>query len=326
VSTISPSPRLPPAAQTRARLRRLNKTDLRANRVLRTLALIAGAILVLIMAAAVWQILDGASMAFDKFGLGFITSNVWLPNLNKLGAVPFIYGTLVSSLVSLVFSTILGVSIGLFLALMAPRSVSAVIGPLVELLAAIPTVILGLIGIIVISPFAAHVLQPAFHAVLGFLPIFGPPQPSGDSIFTASLVLTIMIVPIISALTRDIFQTVPQDLQDGAEALGATRWEMIRGVILPTSVSGIIGACVLGFGRAIGEAIAVSQVIGDSTIIHTSVFLPGTTMAAAIADEFQSPQNSLTQSALIYLALILLVMSVIVNLISRSLVRRGTHS
>jgi phosphate transport system permease protein len=282
--------------------------------------------LVLIMAAVVWQLIDGASMAFNKFGFGFITSNVWLPNLNKLGAVPFIYGTLMSSLVSLVFATILGVSIGLFLALMAPRPVAAVIGPLVEMLAAIPTVILGLIGIIVIAPFSAKVLEPVFHSVLGFLPIFGQPQLNGDSLFTASLVLTIMVVPIISALTRDIFKTVPQELQDGAEALGATRWEMIRGVILPTSVSGIIGACVLGFGRAIGEAIAVSQVIGDSTIIHTSAFLPSTTIAAAIADTFMSPQNSLTQSALIYLAVILLAMSVIVNFISRTLVRRGTHS
>jgi phosphate transport system permease protein len=288
---------------------------------------VSALIIVATMISVLIEIIQGASMAISHYGPGFITSTKVLPNKNEFGALPFIYGTLVTSLVSVFFSTLIGVSIGLFLALMAPKSVATIIGPLIEMLAAVPTVLLGLIGIIVIAPFSQSVLMPAFHAVLGFTGLFGAGPNAipntGISVFTASLVLTIMVVPIIAALTRDIFMTVPQELTDGAEALGATRWEMIRGVVLPTTVPGIVGACVLGFARAIGEAIAVIQVCGNAGLIHANLFLPGSTIAAEIANDFESPQNPLELSAFYYLILILFVISILTNLISRYFIRRS---
>lgn len=325
MSTISPTPALSPVAQARARRLRLKRTDLRANRALRVFTFTGGVLLVLVMAAVVYQLIDGAAPAISRYGLGFLVHSRWLPSQNRLGGLSFIYGTLLTSTVSLVFATILGVSIGLFLALMAPPLVANVVGPLVEMLAAVPTVVLGLIGIIVISPFSKNVLEPAFHAVLGWTGLFGVPPANGSSLFTASLVLTIMVVPIISALTRDVFRTVPRELRDGAEALGATRWEVIRGVVLPTTVSGVTGACVLGFGRAMGEAIAVVQVAGGATLIHANLFMPGTTSASAIANQFESPQNALTEASLYYIAVILLVFGVFTNLFSRYIAARGSR-
>ena len=325
MSTISPSPRLSPAAQERARRARLKLVDLRANRALTGLTWIGAIAVVVFMGATAVQIVSGASEALGRFGPMFAFHSAWVPSLNQFGGLSFVYGSLVTSLVSLCFSTVLGVSIGIFLSVLAPRTLANLIGPLIEMLAAIPSVVMGLIGIIVISPFSVRVLEPAFHSVLGFLPLFGTPPQNGSSLFTASIVLTIMVVPIISSLTRDIFNTVPQELRDGAEALGATRWEMIRGVVLPTTVSGITGACVLGFARAMGEAIAVVQVVGNASLIHADLFLPGTTIASAIANQFESPQNNLTLSSLYYLALILLVIGVITNLVSRRIVARGAH-
>jgi phosphate transport system permease protein len=182
-----------------------------------------------------------------------------------------------------------------------------------------------LIGIYLIAPFVAADIEPLLHDVLGFLPFFGEPQPVGNSLFTASLVLVIMVVPIIAALTRDLFLTVPMELRDGAAALGATRWEMIRGVVLPTTSSGIVAACVLGFGRAIGEAIAVSLVVGGQAEAPLNLFLPGDTIASRIALQFSSPVSDLHTSSLFYLAVILLFMELIVNLTALR-IARGNRS
>lgn len=325
VSTLSARSRNSPAAIARERRRRLNLIDARANRALRWLTWLGAGITLVVMAMVAYQIINGASLAMGMLGPKFITNTAWAPTLQppELGGLSFIYGTLVTSLVSLVFATVLGVSIGIFLSMLAPRSVASVVGPLVEMLAAIPSVVMGLIGIVLIGPFTVHTLEPIFHEVLGFLPIFGQPAPTSSSLFTASLVLTIMVVPIISALSRDIFNTVPGELIDGAEALGATRWEVIRGVVIPTTVSGITGACVLGFGRALGEAIAVTQVVGGASLIRANVFLPGTTIASEIANRFESPVNKLHLSSLYYLALILLFLGVLTNLSSRSIAKRG---
>jgi phosphate transport system permease protein len=300
---------------------RLNRVDRRGNRLLKWLAFGGGALIFVVMVAIAFQVLKGASSAFDKYGLAFLGHTTWVPSLNEFGAWPLIYGTLVTSTFSVFLSAILGIAIGLFLSLMAPRKVSAVIGPLVEMLAAIPSVVLGLIGIVLICPFIAHHVEPALHATLGFLPIFGEPQPVGNSLFSASLVLTIMVVPIIAALTRDLFLTVPPDLRDGAAALGATRWETIRGVVLPTTVSGIIAAVVLGFGRAIGEAIAVSQVIGAVTAAPINLFKPGDTLASRIALQFGAPVDPMHTSALFYLAAILFFLSLVTNLIAQRIGR-----
>jgi len=316
VSSIASSePR--PADSGRARRIRLNARDARANRALRWLAFAGGLLIFLTLFAIAYQMIDSASLAMSKEGISFLWHKQWVPQLNKFGALVFIYGTLVTSIVSLVLATILGVAIGLFLSLMAPRAISIIVGPLVEMLAAIPSVILGLIGISLIAPFIAHHVEPWLHSALGFIPIFGEPQAVGNSLFTASLVVTIMVVPIIAALSRDLFLTVPLELRDGAEALGATRWEMIRGVVLPTTSSGVIAACVLGFGRAIGEAIAVSQVIGNEIQIPGNLFKQGDSLASVLAVQLPSPISDLHASSLFYLALILFAFGLIVNLIAR---------
>jgi phosphate transport system permease protein len=322
VSTLAP-PQPSPAQTKRAVLNRLNNTDRRANRTLKLLAFAGGALVFLVLIAIVYQVIDGASLAFSKYGFGFIGHKTWDPPANEYGGLTFIYGTLVTGFGSLILATILGVSIGLFLSLMAPRRVAAVIGPLVEMLAAIPSVVLGLIGIYLLCPFIRSDMEPWLHSAFGFIPIFGPAQPVGNSPFAAILVLTIMVVPIIAALTRDLFLTVPRELRDGAEALGCTRWEMIRGVVLPTTQSGITAACVLGFGRATGEAIAVSQVMGGVPAMHLSLFSGGYSAAGVIANEAPSAISALQTSSLFYLAAFLLVMGITTNLLAQRISGRA---
>jgi phosphate transport system permease protein len=319
VSTLAP-PEPHPARAARLRRTQLNKLDRRANRALKWLALGGGILVAVAMLAIVYQVLSGASLAFDKYGIAFIGHSHWVPATTAAevyGAWPFIYGTLITGVGSIVLSTILGVSIGLFLAMLAPRRVATIVGPLVEMLAAIPSVVLGLIGIVLICPFIRSDVEPGLHSVLGWLPIFGAPQPVGNSLFASILVLTIMVVPIIAALTRDLFRTVPLELRDGAEALGCTRWEMIRGVVLPTTRSGVVAACVLGFGRAIGEAIAVAEVVGGFPGVSANLFGSGATLASQIATQFGSPVDSLQTSSLFYLAAILFIFSVLTNLAAR---------
>jgi phosphate transport system permease protein len=285
------------------------------------LALGAGVFLFLVLIAIVEQIINGASSAFSKFGVGFLGHAIWVPAATQFGAWTFIYGTLVTGFASVALATILGVSIGLFLALMAPRRVAMVIGPLVEMLAAIPSVVIGLIGIYLICPFIKSDIEPWLHTILGWTQIFGTPGTVGNSIFAAILVLTVMVVPIIAALTRDLILTFPRELLDGAEALGATRLEMIRAVVFPTTRSGIVAACVLGFGRAIGEAIAVSQVIGGVPSAPKNLFLGGYTIGGVIANQFTSPVSALHTSSLFYLGFILLVLGVLTNLTAQWVAR-----
>lgn len=317
-------PRDPVARARRARQARvkLDNTDRRANRVVRWLCWAGGGLAFVMMVAIVLEVVNAASSAVNEFGIGFVFHNDWNPALAKFGAWPLIFGTLLTSLISLVLSTVLGISIAIYLSRLASHRVSAVVGPLVELLAAVPSVVLGLIGIVVIAPFAHDLLEPVLHSVLGWIPLFGQVQTTGLSIFTASLVITIMVVPIVSALSRDLFLTVPGELTDAAEALGATEWEVIRGVILPMTSSGVIGACVLGFSRALGEAIAVSEVVGGLAQVKANLFDPGATIAGTIANEILSPVSPLARSSLFYLALILLVFGVATNLLARMIARR----
>jgi len=245
----------------------------------------------------------------------------WKPNFNIFGAAAAIYGTVMSALMALLIATPLGIAIGLYLSMMAPPPVRAVVGPLVEMLAAIPSVIVGFWGVVVLAPFLAKNLEPIFHSVFGFTGLFGAPQTTGLSVFTAGIGLTVMVLPIVAALSRDLFLTVPEELKDGAAALGATRWEIIRGVVLPTTVSGVASATVLGLGRALGEAIAVTQMIGDGAGIH-SLFLPGNSLASRIATEFNSPESHLHIPSLFYLALILLVIGLTTSLLARTIASR----
>jgi len=269
-----------------------------------------------------YQVVDGAMPAISKFGLGFLVHTTWQPNFNVYGAGSVLFGTVVSSFVALAIGAPIAVAIGLFLSLLAPKGVRGAISPLVEMLAAIPSVILGFWGIIVFAPFVQSDVEPRLHDSLGFIPLFGPPQSTGAGVFTASLILVIMIIPIIASISRDLFLAVPGDVQDGASALGATRWEVVRGVVLPSTASGILAASLLGLGRALGEAIAVTQVIGSGSAIHSSLFETGDTMAARIANQFPGYLNAMHEASLYYLGAILLVIGLVSNLLAQWIGRR----
>jgi len=268
-----------------------------------------------------YQIVKGAWPAISHFGVGFVEHTAWKPNFGQFGAGVLLFGTAISSAMALLLATPIGIAIGLYLSMLAPAGVRAFVGPLVEMLAAIPSVILGFWGILVLAPFASAHLEPFLHSTLGFIPLFGSPQPSGSSVFTASLILTIMVVPIIASISRDLFMTVPRELQDGAAALGATRWEIVRGVVLPSTASGVIAAAFLGLGRALGEAIAVSQVIGAGTAIHASLFMTGDTLASRIANQWPGTSR-MHVASLFYLAVILLVIGLLANLMAQRIGRR----
>src|SRR4051795_11338423 len=250
---------------------------------LRLLTLLAALAAVALLGAIVWKVVALAWPAITHFGLSFVTGETWDPVNKVFGALPFIYGTAISSLIALVIATPLAIAIALWLSELAPGGVRGIVGSLVEMLGAIPRVALGLGGILVPGPFLANPLEPWLHDHLGFIPLFGAPSPTGTGLFTAGLILTIMVVPIIASICRELFLQVPDELEEGALALGATRWEMVRGVILPSTRPGIAAAMILGLGRALGEAIAVAQVIGSATAIHFSHFQPGDTLASRIA-------------------------------------------
>ncbi|MDX6595615.1 MAG: phosphate transport system permease protein, partial [Solirubrobacterales bacterium] len=239
------------------RARRRKQADRIGDRALYAICLLAALLCVATILLIGYQVVHGASPAISRYGLGFLTDTTWQPNFGQFGAGSLIFGTAVSSFFALLLGAPIAISIGLYLSLLAPSGVRGVVAPLVEMLAAIPSVILGFWGVLVLAPFVQGTLEPWLHDKLGFIPIFGAPETTGSSIFTASLILTIMVVPIIASISRDLFQAVPRDVQDGAEALGATRWEVVRGVVLPSTASGVAAASLLGLGRALGEAIAV---------------------------------------------------------------------
>jgi phosphate transport system permease protein len=303
-------------------VRRRGGSATTADGVLCGVCALAVLLMLAVMVEIAYQVFSGAGSAFSKFGFGFLVHSAWEPNFGVFGSTVMIFGTLVSSAMALLIATPLGIAIALYLAMLAPPRVRSVVGPLVEMLAAIPSVILGLWGILVLAPFLQKHLEPWLHHTFGFIPLFGSPQTVGASVFTAGLILTIMIVPIIASLSRDLFLTVPRELQEGAAALGATRWETVRGVVLPTTAPGVIAAALLGLGRALGEAIAVTQVIGAGNAIHASLFRTGDTIASRIADQFPSLVSNLHKSSLFYLAAILLVIGLITNLLSQRIARR----
>lgn len=293
-----------------------------ALRILSGLAAVGSLALIIWIAETIF---NDASPAISKYGLSFIGRQVWNPNaangVGSFGALDFIYGTLVSSFIALLIATPMAIAIAIYLTELAPRVVRRPVAILVELLAAIPSVILGLWGILIMGPFLGNHLEPFLKSFLSWIPLFaGTTSPYG--MLPAALILTIMALPIITAITREVFETTPGDLKEGAYALGATRWEMVRMVILPIGRPGVVGAVILGLGRALGEAIAVTMLIGNATQIKASLFAASGTLAAQIANSYQSANPGLAQASLIYLAAILLVISVIVNGIARIYVRR----
>jgi phosphate transport system permease protein len=313
----------PPAGQASLKLARSNrqsdsrkKADRVGDLTLRLICAGAAVLALIVLILIAKEVIEGAHPAFSKYGLSFITHQEWAPPLEKFGGKGLILGTLITSAMALFVGAPVAIAIGIFLAMLAPVGVRNVVSPLVEMLAAIPSVILGFWGLLILGPVLVSTVEPFLHNTFGFIPLFGSPQTTGASIFNAGLILTIMVIPIIASVSRDLFMAVPPELQDGAAALGSTRWEVIRGVVLPSTVSGIIAACLLGLGRALGEAIAVAQVVGGGTESHLSLFKNGGTMASIIALQFPSPVNALHLSSLYYLAALLLVIGVSSNLLA----------
>ena len=280
-------------------------------------AVAAAALLVLIA----YKVFDLAWPAIQHFGLSFIWTEAWDPVKQNFGALIFIYGTVVTSLIALVLAVPLSIAIALFLTEIAPRRLAAPIATMVELLAAIPSVVLGLWGILVFGPWVRDTLEPWLQSFLGFLPIFSG-SPSQAGILPAGLVLTIMIIPITSAICRELFTRVPQDLMDGSLALGSTRWEAIRGVMFAYTAPGIAAAVLLGLGRAFGEAIAVNQTIGNHNAIPTSWFEPGDSLGSKVASEYVGATSLEQASSILYLAAILMVISLAANVVAQYVVVR----
>ncbi len=308
----------PVAPETQLRRQGIRLGDIAFKGIAIAAALAATALLGLIA----WKVFDLAWPAIQEFGLSFVWTEAWDPVTEQFGALIFIYGTVVTSVIALVIATPLSIAIALFLSEIAPRRIAAPIATMVELLAAIPSVVLGLWGILVFGPWVRDHLEPWIQDTpLGLLPVFSG-TPSQAGILPAALVLTIMIVPITSAICRELFIRVPKELTDGALALGSTRWEAIRGVVFTYAAPGIAAAVLLGLGRAFGEAIAVNQTIGNHNAIPTSWFEPGDSLGSKVASEYVGATSLQQTSSILYLAAILMVISLAANIIAQFIVVR----
>ncbi|HEY5356855.1 MAG TPA: phosphate ABC transporter permease subunit PstC [Streptosporangiaceae bacterium] len=262
--------------------------------------------------------------AFSHSGISFVTSNNWNPNLNQFGGLSFIYGTLLTSILALVLAVPISVLIALFLTEIAPARLGTALGYVVDLLAAVPSVVYGLWGVFVLVPFLTNYVWQPLSSHLSFIPFFSP-FASGRNFATAGVILALMIIPIISAVSREVFRTVPADERESALALGATRWEMIRLAVLPRSRQGVLAAVILGFGRAVGETIAVAYLIGGvPNKITADLFEQGSSIAANIALQFNEAASlPLFKAALIGLGVVLFAITLLINIGARLIIRRG---
>jgi phosphate transport system permease protein len=276
--------------------------------------------LVLVLAIGLSLVYD-SRLAFGEFGVGFLVQSVWDPVSGQFGALAFIFGTVVTSALALLLGGPVALGSALVLSELAPGWLRGPASLLVELLAAIPSVIYGLWGIFVLAPLLRSSVEPALNATLGFIPLFQGPV-YGVGLLAGGVILAIMIVPTIAAVSRDVLSAVPREQREAALALGATRWEVIWLSVLPIARPGIVGALILGLGRALGETMAVTMVIGNRPDVGWSLFAPGYTMAAAIANEFTEATNDLHISALMAVAFVLLLLTVLVNVAARLLVWR----
>lgn len=295
----------------------------RGDRVFRGVALAAGLMVLAILALIAYSTTMEAWPAFSQQGISFVTTDDWVPSQGRFGALAFIYGTFLSAVIALIFAVPISLGIALFTNEAAPRRIRNAVIYVMDLLAAIPSVVYGLWGVLVLAPAIGPVYQ-SIADVVGDTPIlgafFGGPA-SGRSFMTAGLILAIMIIPIITSLSREVIATVPRSQREAAYGMGATRWEMIRYSVIPWSRGGIVGAVMLGLGRAMGETIAVALVIGSTAQITTEVFFPGDAMAAVIANQF-GEASSVHRAALIGLGVVLFVMTILVNMAARGIVGR----
>ncbi|HXY78326.1 MAG TPA: phosphate ABC transporter permease subunit PstC [Candidatus Acidoferrales bacterium] len=314
----------PPEAGPRAFVQRLRNGD----EVAHMITLVFAGIILLITSLLVYELWINSHLSRAKFGFAFFFTRVWDPIFENFGAAPFIYGTLVTAIVSLIIAVPLGLAAAIFLAELAPRNLSDGIAFLIDLLAAVPSVIYGLLGIFIVVPLMRTVIGPALKAVLGKLPMFSGPN-YGVGFLTAGIVLAIMVVPFIISVSREVLLTVPREQREAALAMGATRWEATWQVVVPWARTGIMGSVFLALARALGETMAVTMVIGNDPKISASLFAPGYTIAAVIANEFTEATGDLYLSALIELGLVLFLMTFILNGLARLLIvateRGGGH-
>lgn len=289
----------------------LSQTGTKGDAVFRLVLLSSVLIILLIVGGMIAMMLSKSMPAIKHYGFGFLTGRNWDPVRSEFGALPFIYGTLVSSALALIISVPVSLGVAIFLVEQAPRKIAQPIAFLVELLAAIPSVVYGLWGIFVLAPFIREYLGPALQSTLGWLPLFKG-NVTGIGMFTGGVILAIMIMPIITAVVRDVLAAVPVQQREAALALGATKWETTL-IVLENAASGIAGAVVLGLGRAIGETMAVTMVIGNMPQISTSLFEPGYTIASVLASNFAEATDELYLSSLILIGLLLFLVTFVVN-------------
>jgi phosphate transport system permease protein len=289
------------------------------DRVFRSAMILCGLAVLGILALIVYELVSRSSLSWHAFGFKFFTASEWDPVSKRFGAMPFIYGTLVSSLVALIIAVPLAVGVAVFTTEMCPRVLRGPLSFFVELLAAIPSVIYGLWAIFVLVPLLSGYVQPFLATTLGWTGLFDGPQ-YGIGMLAAGVILAIMIIPIISSITREVLMVVPQNQREGVLALGATRWEMIRVGVLRNARAGIVGGVILGLGRALGETMAVTMVIGNNPQIVKSLFAPGYTMASVLANEFSEATGDLYLSSLIEIGLALFFVTIVVNALAQLLV------
>jgi phosphate transport system permease protein len=287
----------------------------------RTLTALVSAAAPAALIVIVLTLLQQAAPAISKFGLAFLVRSAWNPVTLDFGALPFIYGTVVTSAIAIAIALPVGLAVSLFLAEQGAQGIRGAMGTGIELLAAIPSVVYGIWALYVLAPFSLYYLETPITQHLGFIGFLSEP-PRQTSLFTASLVLSIMILPTLAAVSRDVIRAVPRGLRESSVALGATWWETTWRVVLPTARAGIFGATVLALGRALGETIAVTMVIGNRDAIPTSIFSPAYTLASKIANEFSEATGSvLYPSALVELGLVLILVTLTVNIAALILVR-----
>jgi phosphate transport system permease protein len=312
-SSLAPPPR--PLASRRRRVDRIGDIALYG------LTSLCGFGVLVLLGGITYKVIDGAWPAISRFGLSFLWHRTWDPVASVFGALDFIYATALTSIIAVLFAAPISIAIALFLTELAPAGLRGIVGSLVDMLAAVPSVVLGLWGILVLGPVVQNDFEPVLGSVLGWTPFFRG-QHHGQGYLTAIIVLTIMIVPIASAICRELFLVVPPEIKEGAYGLGLTRWEMIRGVVLPYTRGGVAAAIFLGMGRAVGEAIAVTQVIGGTSHITLNLFQTGDTLASRIAAQYLAAATKIHIAALVYLGAILLVYALVANFLAQVVVNR----
>ncbi len=304
-----------PKAGSRTFLAKLRDGD----EVARLITFLFAMFVVLIVVFLVFELWRQSALPRHKFGLAFLVSSVWDPVFDRFGALPFIYGTLVTSALALFLAVPLGIGSAIFLAELAPPRVSDILQFLIELLAAVPSVIYGMLGIFILVPLMRQYIAPALKATLGFLPLFQGPA-YGVGLLTAGIVLATMIVPYIISVSREILLSVPRDQREAALALGATRWESTWKVVVPYARAGILGSVFLALARALGETMAVTMVIGSTPVISSSLLSPGDSIASVIASQFTEATGDLYLQSLVELGLVLFLLTFILNGFARLLI------